>query len=478
MNFNFTVGALTCLLAFTFSTAQAQEKMWTLDECVNYAIDNNVQVKQSELQLKISKSNQQVAYWDYAPNLNFNSSYGWNFGLNIDPVTNQISQSQRQTGNFNLNSTWVLYNGGRKYNSITRSNLDYLAAMYSLEDVKNDVSLNVAGAFLQILLNKEILNVALEQERITQLQLGRMQRLVDAGARPLGDKLQLDAQFSRDQQNRITAENAVTISKLQLANLLQLEKPEELEVSEPQLAVPEADAILRDASVVYNTALSNQPSIKAAEKRVESSEESVDISRSGALPTLSLQGLIGTSYSDQILRPTGTVTTVVPIGTVDGTNQVVYSAVPQEIPTGYENKPFSDQINDNLNEYIGINLTIPLFNRLSTHNNYEIARLNRDISKLQLEQEKNALRQTIYQAHADAKASYNSYLAAEKAVEASEESFKYAQQRYDVGALSQFDYENAKNNLASAKSEMLRAKYDYIFKIKVLEFYLTNQVKL
>lgn len=468
-------------LVLFFNHAHAQvsgETIWTIDKCVSYAVENNLQVQQSKLQTELSKNNQQTAQLDYLPNLNFSSSYGFNFGLNIDPVTNQISQASRQTANFNLNSNWVLYDGGRKYNTIAQRNFQYVSALYSLEAVKNDIKLNVASGFLQILLNKEILTVAVEQERITQLQMDRMQVLVDAGARPKGDALQLKAQLARDKQNRIAAENAVTISRLSLANILQLEKPDELRISSPELDVPDATTIARNPDGIYATAKENQPAIKAAETTVQSSEVQAQAAYSGYLPTLSLVGQIGTSYSNLIQQPTGFTEGTIPIGTVGTAGGTPVVSLPRVLINGFEDKPFTDQASDNLNEFIGIQLQVPIFNRFSVKNNYQNARINKQISELQLAQEELNLRQTIYQAHADAKASYNSYLASETAVESTEEAFKYAQERFNVGALNQFDFENAKNSLAQSQSEMLRAKYDYIFKVKVLEFYLTNQVNL
>ncbi len=471
-----TTGLL--LLFFSAGAQNSPDKVWTIDECVSYAQENNIQVRQAVLQADINKNNLEGARWDYAPNLNFNSTYGWNFGLNIDPVTNTISQSQRQTANLNLSSNWVLYSGGRKYNTIAQRNLEYLAGMYDLEQVKNDISLNVASFYLQILLNQEILAVAMEQQRVTELQVNRTKKLVDVGAAPKGDQLQLEAQLARDQQNVIAAENSLNISKLQLANLLQLENPDEFNIADPDLDVPEATLIARGPGGIFQTALENQPAIKGAEVRVESSEKAVAVSKGGALPTLSVNGQIGTSYSDQIQQAGSSTVVDVPVPFYDQNGMVQFSNRTQVVPSDFSDKPAADQLGDNLNEFVGVSLSVPIFNRMAVRNNYQNAQINNELSKLQLEQEKINLRQTIYQAHADAKASYNSYLAAQKAVESSEESFKYSRQRFEVGALNQFDFENAKNGLAVSQSEMIRSKYDYIFKIKVLEFYLTNQVKL
>lgn len=469
------LGVLLCMNA----AAQTSGKVWGIEECVNYALENNIQIKQTALQVEANKSSQQNAKWDVAPSFNLNSNYGWNFGLNIDPVTNEISQSQRQTASLNLQGNWLIFGGLRKYHSISKSNLDYLASLYDLEDMKNDVSLNVAASYLQILLNKEILAVAKEQERVSQLQVDRTKKLVEAGASPKGDQLQLESQLARDHQNVVSSENALAISKLQLANLLQLANPNDFEIQNPDLDIPEAALVARDPESIFATAMDLQPSIKGAETRVESSQKNESMTKSGAYPTLSLVGQVGTSYSDQILESGGSTTVLEPIPFYSSPGVVDFQAIPRTVPLPpYTKKSFGSQVGDNLNEYVGLSLNVPLFNGLSVHSNKQIAEINTKQSQLQLEMEKNNLKQVIYQAHADAKASYNSYLAAEVTVESSEESFKYSKERFEVGALNQFDFENAKNSLAIAKSEMLRSKYDYIFKIKVLEFYLTNQIKL
>lgn len=479
---DFRMKLLTCLTAaflfFNISFGQTPAKVWSLEECVNYALENNIQVRTNAMQTRINKNNLEAAWWNYSPGVSANSNSGWNFGLNIDPVTNQISETRRFTSSLSIGAQWVLYDGGRKYNSIAQNNHQYLASLYDLERISNDVRLNVASAYLQVLLNREILSVAEEQLKISDLQVKRTGKLVDAGSAPKGDLLQFEAQQARDEQNAVAARNSLLISKLQLANLLQLANPDDFEVADPQLEVPEPVLLTTSPSRIFGTAVENQPGILAAEERIKSSEEAVDWSQGGYWPTLSLQGQVGSSYSDQIKEATVTNEINIPVPVYDNNGDVIFIQQNQVVPSDFRNKAFSDQLSDNINEYFGFSLNVPIFNRMQVKNNVQNAIIQREISQLQLEQEKNSLRQVIYQAHADAKASYNSYLAAQKAVDASQESFKYADERFQVGAINQFDYENAKNSLAVAKSEMLRAKYDFIFKIKVLEFYLTNEVKL
>lgn len=466
------------ILSFPAFAQNELPSVWSLEDCVAYALEKNISVRQAEMQLNIAGNNLQTAQYDYLPNLNFSSNYFWNFGLNIDPVTNQISQQNRQTANFNLSSNWLIYNGGRKYNTISQNNLSRKAAQLDFQQARNDLSLNVASAYLQILLNQEIAAVANEQQRISQLQVSRTAKLVDAGSLPKGELLQLEAQLARDRQNSIATANAVAISKLQLANLLQLENPNDFEVGSPTLALPDPTILSRSPQSVYNAALETQPIIRAAEFRTLASDEAIDIAQGGYLPTLSMVAQIGSNYSDQIPNVTGSSQQFLPIGQVFNTGDLVTTLQPQVIPEIDGVKPFNTQFTDNLNEVVGLNLQVPIFNRMAVKNSVQNAKINADIAKLNLESEKNRLRQTIYQAHADAKAALLQYQAAEKAVQANKEAFDYAQKRFEVGAINQVDFEAAKNNMASAQSQFVQAKYDYIFRIKILEFYLTNAVKL
>lgn len=462
-------------LFFLIGTLHAQQTdNWSLQECVSYAIENNITIQRSKLQSEISKNNLNTAHWDYAPDLNLNTNYSWNFGLNIDPVTNQISQQTRQTSNISVSANWELLSGGRKWNLIQQRNLDFLARYYQYEDAVNDISLNVASAYLQILLNKEIAAVAAEQFRVTKIQVDRMQNRVDAGANPEGDLLQLEAQLSRDNQALISARNNYEISKLTLANLLQLEDPSNFNVAAPPFSVPEPSIISRNPEGIYSTAVENQPGIKGAEYSMKSAEEAISVAKAGYYPSLSLFASVRTLYSDQIPNITGTRVESFPFGVVDNTGQTVTGF--QTVPVTDGTKPFTDQVADNLNEFVGVTLNVPIFNRLAVKNSVQNAELQKEIARLDLEGEKQNLKQTIYQAHADAKASYNSYIAAQASVASSKKAFDYAEKRFTVGALNELDFETAKNNLASAQSQMLQAKYDYIFTIKVLEFYLTNQI--
>lgn len=471
---------LTAFLYFPRATGQMlpSDSAWTLQECVSYAQKNNLGVQRARLQSQVQSNNLNTARWDYVPSLSGGANYGFNFGLNIDPVTNQISQQNRQTANLQVSANWTLYNGGRLYKTIARNKLNLQASLQQWEQAKNDIGLNVASGYLQVLLNREIADVAREQVKLTRSQVRRTQALVDVGQAPEGDLYQLEAQLARDQQNLVQRSNQVRMARLRLANLLQLEKPTEFKLAEPELELPSQDLIARPPEQIFQTARGNQPGIRAAELRKLSSSKEVDLARSSYLPSLSLIGQIGTNYSNQIPNVIDTREEFVPIGMVQSTGEVVTTLQPRTFPVTDGVKPLGNQVGDNLNEFVGLNLNIPIFNKMAVKNQVANARINRKLADVDYRQAINDLRQDVFQAHADAKSAFQSLKAGQRSLKASKRAFQYAKDRYEVGALNQLDYETAQNNYIQARSQLAQSKYDFIFRMKVLEFYLTNQVIL
>lgn len=459
---------------FSFTTNAQNGKVWTLEECINYALENNISVKQAELTTEINKNAVSSAKGNLLPNLNASASQNFNSGLSFDPTSNDAVRTTLRTNGFSLTSSWVLFNGMQNINTIRQSNLDYLASKYNLEDMKNDISLNVATAYLQILFNKELLRVAESQRDVTQKQLTRMKALVDAGAQPRGSLYDVEAQLAQEEQNVVATQNSLDLSLLSLAQLLQLESTDGFDIVSPEIDVPPRTIINTTSDQIYTTAVENQPDIKSAELGIQSAEKGLAIARGRSYPTLSLTGQISTNYSSQAQQFDGTGTAgTTQIGFVDGTNQAVLT---NTFSPNFETISFSDQFTDNRNDFIGFSLNIPLFSRFQIRNGKRNAKINIEQAKYTLEQNKNALRQTIQQAHADANASYKSYQASQKSITALQEAFKYTETRFEEGLVNSVDYNNAKNNLTNAESNLLRAKYDYIFKVKVLEFYFSNQL--
>ncbi|MCH8554827.1 MAG: TolC family protein [Schleiferiaceae bacterium] len=457
------------------STAFGQEK-WSLEDCVNYALEKNISVQQARLQIQAAQNDREGAIANLLPNLDFDAGYFWNFGLNIDPVTNLPTRDNRQTNTFNLNSNWVVFDGLANVNQVAKSRIEHMASLYNLDAIKNDVTVNVSNGFIQVLLNKELLRVAEAQLQTTKLQEDRTAKLVEAGSLPMGDLYQLQAQIARDEQNLVNADNNLTISKLLLAQLLMLEDPSTFDIIEPIAEIPQATYLSFGAEEIYRRALEAQPIVEQRRLQVESAARDIAIARAGYMPSLVLIGRISTNYSNQIPQFSTDPIDLppVPIGAT-ASGETVFGFPRQTlVPEGI--KPIGNQWMDNRNQFVGMSLRVPIFSRLQVRNGVRRADLNQRGTQLNYEQTKMDLRQTIQRAHADAVAALNTYNAADKSVKANEEAFSYAQRRFDVGAINQVEFETARNNLVQAQSEKIRSKYEYTFRVKVLEFYVTNSI--
>lgn len=472
---NFIRTALSLLFFFSFLTESSGQRAWTLRECIDTALENNIQIQQSEIQAKIADNAVDEGIAGLFPTLNASAGYNWNFGLNIDPVTNIASRDNRQTNSLSLNAQWTLFNGMRNFNTLSQSRLDRMARIYDLEDMKNNTGLNVVSQYVQILLNREILRIAEEQVRVTDIQVRRMKQLVDAGAQPEGSLFEIEAQYARDNQSKVSAENNLAISRLQLAQTLQLKNTGNFNVVEYQVSNPDASLLSMTPEAIYEAALDNQPSVKAGETNYQSAMESVELAKGAAWPSLSLFASVGTNYSNQVRDLNVFNRGPLPIGqTTSGELVNDFGGVAF---TQGDIKDFGAQYEDNINEFVGFNLSVPIWTGFQLRNGIRNAQLNEERSRLDLENTKNQLRQTIERAYADAKAAYETFVSAESSVRANNEAFKYAKVRYENGAINQFDYENARNGLTQAQAQMAQAHYDYIFRIKTLEFYLTGSIQ-
>ena len=434
-------------ISFLFSyqlLAQTSDKQWTLQECVAHALENNIQVQQSELNMLISNQNLAQSKYGTLPSLNGFASHTYNFGQTIDPFTNQFATNQVRSNSLSLSSSLTLFNGFQTLNTIKRSQADLQASRYDMEKMQNDISLNIANVYLQILFSHELVRNAERQLQVTNGQINRIQKLVDAGSLPEGNLREIQAQYASEELQKINAENQRNISTLNLAQFLRLEDASGFDIVKPDLSSFQGVSELITPGALYLTALDAMPEVKSAEYNYYSAEKSKDIARGGYSPNLSVTGSIGSGFSENNKE------------FADGELRV---------------KPFNDQLDDNFNKSVGFRLNIPLFNGMSTRTNVQRAKLRVEIAELNLENTKLQLRQNIESAHNEAVAALKRYKAAEKSVEALSLSFDYTKQRFDVGMLNSFDFNNEKNRLNNAESELLQAKYEYIFKTKVLDFY-------
>ncbi len=451
---------------------QAQSRKWTLQECVNYAIQNNISIKQSELDTKTALIDKRGALGSFLPSLNANASHSWNIGLNQDITTGLLQNQTTQFTSAGVNVGIDIYKGLQNQNTLRRANLSIVAAKYQLLKMQEDVALNVANAFLQVLFNKENLKVQQEQLGINQKQLARSEELVKAGSIPRGDLLDVKATVASNNQNVITAENVLLISKLSLAQLLQLKDFESFDVVDDTDSKDENNIMAQTPSIIYEKAKEGRTELKIARTNLEIAEKNVAISKGAFQPTL--QGFYSFSSrvanSDRVLGIASNTTNPTSIiGFVEGSNQNVLS---QNFTRVLGNPaPFFDQFSNNKGQSFGVQLSIPIFNGFAVRNNVDRSKVSLERSKIAVEQQDLDLQRNVFTGFADAKGALNAYESAIVAVEARQGAYDYAKEKYDVGLMNSFDFNQAQTLLSNAQSDVLRTKYDYIFKIKILEFY-------
>jgi outer membrane protein len=461
---------LVCACLFVTLAGFSQEKKtWTLKELIDYAITNNLSVKRSAYGVESSEINALQSKMAMLPTLNANGNYGLNWGRTIDPTTNVFTENKVKSSNLGANSSLLLWNGFRLFYNMKQSEVELDAANEDMIKARNDVILNVITLYLNVVFNKELYNVAVLQVNSTQEQLDRTKKLVEAGSVPMADLLNLDAQLATNELSVIQRENSLNLSILQLKQALQLPASTQMDVELPQLNLEDQLNINKTADEIYDIATMTMPEIKAADLRKKSTLYAYRSAKGNLYPRLSINASYSTIYSDQRQQfdPDGGFTSR-SIGYVQGTGTPVLT----DVSTGSVYVPgISDQFVDNRGRSVGISLQIPVFNGFSTRSSMQRAAINREIANISYQEISNTLRQTVETAYNNAVAAIKTYQSTDKQVKARDEAFRMAKQRYNLGAVNFVDYQVAENNLFQAESDLLRAKYDFIFRKKVLDFY-------
>lgn len=466
---------LTALLLLFFINVHAQT-VWSLQQCIDYALKNNISIKQSEINNAINKGSIQTSVGSMMPSLNGSGNYNFNFGRNVDPYTYQFTNEEIRSANGSLNANLTLFNGFELQNTLKKSKLDYLAGKYDTDKIRNDVSLNVATSYLQILYAKEQLKLAGDRVDAAIKNRNRMKALVDGGSMAKGSLMETEAQLASEELAKVTAENTLKSAQLSLTQLLQLDSVAYIEIEVPALDVPEQSTLALTVEEIFSASLANLPEIKSAEYKMQSAEKAVSIANGGRLPRLSMFGSLSSGYSSQTRKaiygvPTGEFS---PSGNiaVNQTFDTSYVFAPLISDTRFEDTPFNNQIKNNLSKSVGISINVPLFNGFQVNNNVRRAKLNLENSKLQKQLTYNTVFKSVQQAQNDAIAANNQYKASQKNAEAMQESFIYTEKKYNAGMANNYEYTLARNNLTKAQSDMLQSKYDFIFKLKVVDFYM------
>lgn len=467
---------LIALMAILLSPQLKAQQVWSLERCIEHALTNNLQLKQQQLIVEAAKADALQSKLDLLPGVTANASHAYNYGQTIDRYTNQFATSRVQSNNFYLQGGITLFNGFQKINSIKQSQLNLMASMQDAERYSNDLSINIATFYMQVLFYKELVNIRGNQLDITRQQVERMKKLVDAGTMAAGESFIIEAQLATEESALIQAQNSHDISLLTLTQLLDLPNTQGFDIEVPALDVEDEPAISNDPESIFNYANQHMPEIEAARYRELASERQFARARGMHSPQLALSGSWGTGYSGAAITEDQTIAEVRPTGFIPGVDTTwVYSQLFYQTT---KIKPWGDQIRDNNNQTIGLYLTIPIFNGWITRNTISKARISLESSRLDTEIQSTQLRKTIYTAWTDARASLKNYNAAIKKINATKESFRYAEQKFNVGIMNSVDYNNAKKELTNAESELLQSKYDFIFKSTVLDFYMGKSLSL
>lgn len=471
---------LSCALFATATLVNAQD-VWTLQKCIDEAFSKNISIKQSELQVELAQINQLQNAGAMMPSLNAQGGHGYNWGQTIDPFTNTFATERIRSNNLGIGTGLTLFNGFQNLNRVKQGAIDIEIQKANLEQMQNDIALNVTNAFLNVLFQEEFVAAAKANLNATDKQVERVNNLVQAGAAPQGQLYEIEAQLAADEANLIRSENALSIAYLSLRQLLLI--PEN-EADDFRISRPPADAVenltLPDSPrSAVSSALNRFPEIKSAQASVESANTGLKIAKGGMAPRLNMSFSYGTGFSGARKVPVGDpiISGTQVVGVVESTLEPVVA--PQiEFPGGLEVVGFNQQFRDNLNQSLFFNLTIPIFNGFTTRSAIKRAEVGVISASNNLELARQQLRQTVETAYADALAALNSYRAAVQSVRAAELAFDYAEVRYEQGASNIADYVAARSRLDNARADLIRNKYDYLFRVKVVEFYMGQPLTL
>jgi outer membrane protein len=433
----------TLLIGIVFvcgSHGLSAQETWDFKQCTEYAMENNIQIKQQGVNTEYRKNMVTQAKNNRLPNLNGSLANSLNYGRSLTYENTYRNVNSSQLNGY-LSTDMTLWNGSVINNTIKQNEMDLQAELQDLQKTKDDIILNIAAAYLEILFAGELVTIAESQTELTHIQIDRTKKLVDAGSLAYGSLLEIEAQLAREELELINYKNQLQLAYLKLYQLLELPVEKNFKIKKPYLPEIKADMTMTNSINIYKNALKNRPEIKAAEFRVESAKRDLEIAKGKTLPKLTFGAYYFNLYNNKY--------------------------------TDIYDQPFSfmEQISNNQRYEMGFNLNIPIFNKFLAKNEISNASLRISEYKFHLQETSNILRQEIEQAYTSAVSAMNRYLAAEKVVKSTGEAFRYTEEKFNLDLINSLEYNQSKNYLTRAKSELLQAKYEYIFRAKILDFY-------
>ncbi len=422
------------------ATSSKAQNTWDLQKCIDYAIDNNIQIKQQGLSSKYGETQVKQAKNNKLPNLNAQLSNDFSFGrsLTYDNTYDNINSASVNGG---MGANFTISNGLTLSNIVKQRQLDLEATLYELQKTKDDIQLLIAGVFLEILFAEEVALVSEANIEVTKQQIERTSQLVEAGSLAKGSLYEIEAQLAREELQAVNDQNRIQLAYLDLYQLLELPISESFKIEKPSLPDLQANLTMMNALDIFNNAVNIRPEIKAAQLRVKSALKQLEVAKGYLYPTLSLGANYYNQYNNQYKDVFG------------------------------EKIDFGEQLKNNSRSSVGLSLNIPIFNRNQAKNNITNAELQITDYEYRLQSQRNVLRKDLEQVYTNALASLNRYLSSEKAVHSMTEAFRYTEEKFNVGMINSVDYNINKSQLTNAQSELLQAKYEYIFRTKILDFY-------
>lgn len=455
------------------SLSYGQKQVYSLQECLTIANENNIAIKQAILDLENAELLKEQARGSFLPNINTQLNHSWNIGLNQDITKGILRNVTTQFSSAGLSANNTIYNGGRKFLELYRTNLGILSQQYQLDNIRENINVFVANAYLQVMLNKELYEVSQLQLELSENELDRTRNLIDAGILVASEIYEIEANIASLEQSIIEAENNLRLSKISLAQLLLITDYENFDISDEDFVVPFSEILEKNPKEIYNTAVEKRASIKLSKTNVDLASSTLEISKKALLPTLNaFYGYNSRiSYSDTELRvPTGNIIEQ-PIGIVKETGQSVVANIPETQEQIFGPKPFFEQWNLNEGHNFGLSLSIPILNGKTAKNAIRRNYISLEKAQKQFEQDKLDFENTINQAYNTALGSYNVHVASLKTEVSRKNAFEVAQNRYNAGVLNSYELIQAQRQFEIASSDVIRAKYNYIFQLKVLELY-------
>jgi len=422
------------------------QETWSLQKCINYAMENNIQIKRQALNTDYSQNQVNQAKSDQLPNLNAGASDNFSFGRSLNVQNTYENRNATQLSGY-VSSNLTLFNGFVLKNTIEQGELDLQATIQDLQKAKDDITLNIAASYLEILFAQEQVAVSQAQTEVSQQQINRTKQLVEAGSLARGALLEIEAQLAREELQVVNDQNRVQLAYLNLYQLLELPIEKSFKIEEPVLPEINANVTMANSFDVFKNAIKVRPEIRAAQLRVESARRQLEIAKGNRYPTLSF----GANYNNQYYKI---------------------------LNSDFDQMSFNEQLKSNGRYGFGFNLNIPIFNRFQVKNGISNSELQILDYEYQLQTSRNVLQKDIEQAYTNALAALNRYVASEKAVKSTQEAFRYTEEKFNVGMINSLEYNQSKNNLTAAQSELIQAKYEYIFRAKILDFYNGVSIKL